>query len=120
MGQLADRSVAASMAASVALALTGAAAHAQDPPTAARTSEQGGVPRGYTFGSWQPTPWSMIEVRTRCEGDVGGMFGGRMKWTVEIHNRSNRPANLDYAIIPPKGKEQGQTPDRVTIKPGRV
>lgn len=76
---------------------------------------------GYSYSPWQPTAWSSVEIRTRCDGEpVRGMNTGPIRWVVEYRNRSQAPVSFDYAVLPPGENKPPALSGRGTVKPGKT
>ena len=74
---------------------------------------------GYEYSPWQVTPWSVLEYRTKCEGEpVRGMEAGPIRWVVEVRNRSTDLINFSYVIQPPGEKKRPSAKGRARTKPG--
>jgi hypothetical protein len=76
----------------------------------------------YTYTAWEPTPWSAIEWRSRCDGGPRGVESGPpIRWTVEFRNRSKEhPVSFAYTVAPPETNKRPSATGRHTIKPGGV
>ena len=75
---------------------------------------------GQVFGPWQPTAWSALDFRTRCDGEqVKGTDAGPIKWTIEYRNRSKELLSFDYVILPPGANKLASAAGTGVIKPGK-
>ena len=76
-------------------------------------------PFGYDYSPWQPTIWSALDYRTKCEGEpIRGMDAGPIRWKVEIRNRTTDSLNFSYIIQPRGEKKQPAAKGHARAKPG--
>src|SRR5207249_2761235 len=78
-------------------------------------------PYGETYSDWQPSAWSFLEYRTRCEGEsVRGSNTGPIRWMIEFRNRATVLVNFDYGILSPGESGRLAASGRGRIKPRKT